>query len=189
MKLISIRLMFMIACMAGLAIPVLGTQVIFKSVEQLGEDSSAVVMGTVVNVRSFWNDSHTKIFTSTVVAVEESFKGRPGGSVEVLQLGGIVDNVQVTAHGALRWAPGEEVVLFLEAATEGRYQVAGFSQGKFKVERDPDSGIPYVRREALDGAKMVGAPGGIDATAELEKVSLDKFLTEALGENYKAIKE
>jgi hypothetical protein len=188
-KLISIRLVVFAACLAGLAMPVLGTQVIFKSVEQLGEDSSAVVMGTVVNVRSFWNESRTKIFTSTVVAVEESFKGRPGGSVEVLQLGGTVDNVQVTAHGALRWAPGEEVVLFLEPATEGRYQVAGFSLGKFKVERDPDSGTPYIMRETLDGAKMVGAPGGIDPTAELEKISLDKFLREALGQDYKAVKQ
>lgn len=189
MKLISIRLIVFVACLFGLALSVSATQVIFKSVEQLGEDSSAVVMGTVVNVRSFWNDTRSKIFTSTVIAVEESYKGRPGGSVEVLQLGGTVDNVQVTAHGALRWTEGEEVVLFLEPATEGRFQVAGFSQGKFKVSRDPDSGTPYIMREALDGAKMVGAPGGTDPTAEIERVSLDKFLREALGENYQAIRE
>lgn len=189
MKLISIRLIVVIAFLVGPALPVLATQVLFKSVEQMGEDASAVVMGTVVNVRSFWNDTRTKIFTSTVIAVEESYKGRPGGSVEVLQLGGTVDNVQVTAHGALRWTEGEEVVLFLEPATEGRYQVAGFSQGKFKVSRDPDSGTPYIMREPLDGAKMVGAPGGIDPTAALEKVSLDKFLREALGQDYKAVKQ
>jgi hypothetical protein len=189
MKLISIRLIILVVCLAGVALPVSGTQVLYKSVEQLGSDAAAVVMGTVVDVRSFWNDSRTKIFTATVVSVEQSFKGRPGGSVEVLQLGGTVDNVQVTAHGALRWAPGEEVVLFLEPAPAGRYQVSGFSQGKFKVVRDPESGAPYVLREALGGAQMVGAPGDLDPTAPLAKIALDKFLTEALGQDYQIIRE
>jgi hypothetical protein len=189
MKLISVLLVVLCSCLVGGTLPALGTQVQYKSVEQLGEDSSAVVRGTVANVRSFWNEKHTKIFTATLIAVDESYKGRPGGTVEVLQLGGTVDNVQVTAHGALHWTAGEEVVLFLEPYTEGRYQVSGFSQGKFKIERDPDTGAAYIKRPALEGAQMVGAPGAVDASAELETVSLEKFLKEALGDRERDIRE
>jgi len=189
MKLVSICLVVFSACVLVGVLPALGTQVLYKSVEQLGEDSSAVVRGTVTDVRSFWNEKHTKIFTATVIAVDESYKGHPGSTVEVLQLGGTVDNVQVTAHGALQWATGEEVVLFLEPFTEGRFQVAGFSQGKFHVERDPDTGAAYIRRPALSGAQLVGAPGGVGATAQVEKVSLDKFLRQALGDKYRATQE
>ncbi len=185
MKLISIRLIVFVACLVGLALSVSATQVIFKSVEQLGEDSSAVVMGTVVNVRSFWNDTRSKIFTSTVIAVEESYKGRPGGSVEVLQLGGTVDNVQVTAHGALRWAEGEEVVLFLEPATEGRFQVAGFSQGKFKVERDPVTGRAFIHRPAQEGVELVGDDGHQhNQHTSISREPLDQFLANALGADF-----
>ncbi len=189
MKLISVRLIVLCACLVVATLPAQGTQVQYKSVEQLGEDSSAVVRGTVANVRSFWNEKHTKIFTVTLIAVDESYKGRPGGTVEVLQLGGIVDNVQVTAHGALHWTAGEEVVLFLEAYTEGRYQVAGFSQGKFNIERDPDTGAAYIKRQALDGAQLVGAPGGKDIVVGLEKISLEKFIKEALGDRERDMKE
>lgn len=189
MKLISVRLIVLCTCVLVGVLPAAGTQVLYKSVEELGTDASAVVRGTVTDVRSFWNEDHSKIFTSTMVAVDESYKGRSGQVVEVLQLGGTVDNVQVTAHGALKWATGEEVVLFLEPFTEGRFQVSGFSQGKFHLERDPDTGAAYVRRPTLDGAKMVGVPGGVDGSAQVEKISLDKFLRQALGDKYRATQE
>lgn len=189
MKLVSVRLIVICACLVMGVLPATGTQVLYKSVEQMGQESAAVVRGTVTDVRSFWNEKHTKIFTATYIAVDESYKGRPGGTVEVLQIGGTVDNVQVTAHGALRWAPGEEVVLFLEPFSEGRFQVAGFSQGKFQVERDPDTGAAYIMRPTLAGAQLVGAPGGTDPTAQYEKTSLDTFLREALGDNYRATQD
>jgi len=189
MKLVSGRLVILCACLMVMTLPARGTQVQYKSLEQLGEDSSAVVRGTVAEVRSFWNEKHTKIFTATIIAVDESYKGHPDGTVEVLQIGGTVDNVQVTAHGALHWTTGEEVVLFLEAFTEGRYQVAGFSQGKFIVVRDPDTGAAYIQRPALDGAQMIGAPGGIETTAKINNISLEKFLREALGDRDRSLKE
>ena len=189
MKLVSSFLVVLCACLMVVTLPAWGTQIQYMSLEQLGENSAAVVRGTVAEVHSFWNDNHTKIFTATIISVDESYKGHPGGTVEVIQIGGIVDNVQVTAHGALHWTTGEEVILFLETFTEGRYQVAGFSQGKFNIERDPDTGAAYIRRPALEGAQMVGAPGGSDAVAKIDRISLEKFLMEALGYRDRDLKE
>lgn len=158
------------------------TQIVYQSLDQLGDNSSAVVVGKVAAVRSYWNEDKTKIFTETTVTVDESFKGQPGGSVRVIQLGGTVDNVQVTAHGALQWKQDEEIVLFLESTDNDTYQVAGFSQGKFQVERDPKTGAAYVMRPALSGAEFVGTPDDKSAIAETDRMPLEKFMQEALGE-------
>jgi hypothetical protein len=121
------------------------TQIIAMSPQKMGQTASEVVRGSVTSVQSYWNASHTKIFTETVVAVDETYKGSATGQVTLLQLGGEVDGVRVTVHGALSWTAGEEVLLFLEPYTEGRFHVSGFSQGKFAVERDPVTGRAFVR--------------------------------------------
>ena len=158
------------------------TQIVYQSLDQLGANASAVVVGKVAAVRSYWNEDHTKIFTETTVTVDESFKGQPGASVRVVQLGGTVDNVQVTAHGALQWKPEEEIVLFLEPAADGAFQVSGFSQGKFQVERDPRTGAAYVMRPALAGAEFVGTPDDKAAVEEVDRTPLQDFMAEALGD-------
>jgi len=158
------------------------TQIILQSLDQMGDNATAVVRGKVAAVRSFWNDTHTKIFTETTIAVDETFKGQPGEAVRVVQLGGTVDNIRVTAHGALMWKQGEEILLFLEDYTPGLYQVAGFSQGKFQIERDSRTGEVYVMRPTLSGAEIIGGSGEKSSAGEFQKMPLEKFMEEALGE-------
>jgi hypothetical protein len=159
------------------------TQIIYRSPKQMGQESPLVVQGKVASVRSFWNEKQTKIFTETVVAVDETFKGQPVGSVNILQLGGVVDNVKMTVHGALSWKPGEEVLLFLEEQDSQNYRVAGFSQGKFHIERDPATGDPYVSRPALEGTEVLGASGkdGAAPVSRATRVPLRQFVNDALG--------
>lgn len=145
------------------------------SARQLGDQAAAVVRGEVGGVRSYWNEQRTKIFTEILVQTRETYKGAPGASVTILQLGGVVDNVRVTVHGALQWQPGEEVLLFLEPYRDGLYQVAGFSQGKLPIERDPATGEAYVR-------SLTGAPaGGKDLARRPQRIPLQSFVREALG--------
>ena len=159
------------------------TQIRYQSVEQLGARSTVVVSGTVTGSRSYWNDTHTKIFTETQISVDDAYKGTRPASVSILQLGGVVDGVRVTVSGALHWRDGEEVLLFLEPYANGSYQVSGFSQGKFQVERDPDTGERFIRRPELKGAEILGAPdaNGMTVTSRVDKVALDKFVQRALG--------
>ncbi len=148
---------------------------------ELGATATAVVRGRVQDVRSFWNEGHTKILTEIVVAADETYKGAVEGSLRLMQLGGTVGNVRVTAHGALQWTPGEEVLLFVEPAAGGAYQVSGFSQGKFAVERDPRTGEAFVVAPAQGDVEMVGTPGGAETvTARLERMPLERFVAIAL---------
>ena len=157
------------------------TQIQYMSPQQLGAESALVVSGQVAEVRSYWNNSRTKIFTETRIDVTDSYKGTAGGSVNVIQLGGVVGNVRMTVHGALAWRPGEEVLVFLETTDNGAYQVSGFSQGKFRIERDK-RGEPFVQNVPGD-VVIVGVPGadGSVPAAPAAAMPLQLFLDRALG--------
>jgi hypothetical protein len=155
------------------------TQVLYRTPQQLGADAQLIVDGRVTAVRSYWNDAGSKIITETTVEVTGTHKGGPRSTVAVVQLGGVVGNVRQTVHGALQWRPGEEVLLFLEDAMPGTYQVAGFSQGKYHIERDR-RGRRFVRQASPDGAELV-TPNGVMRTPQPLEVPLDRFLDQALG--------
>jgi hypothetical protein len=155
------------------------TQILYRTPEQLGVQSSLVVRGTVASTRSFWNDRHTKIFTEVSVDVAETYKGSGLGTIRLRQLGGTVDGVKVTVDGALQWRTDEEVLLFLEPYLAGSYHVSGFSQGKYDVERDTATGRAYVRRSVTTGTELMGAPA--TDNARTERLPLEQFVQQALG--------
>lgn len=168
---------------SGLASLAGATQIEYVSPRQMGEESALVVRGKVASVRSFWNEARTKIFTETVIQVDETYKGDAAGSTRVLQMGGVVDHMRVHVHGAIIWHPGEEVLLFLDRMDGGDCRVAGFSQGKFDVERDPVTGEAYIKRPALEGVEVLGAPPTDEKAVGTGPVRmpLDDFVNQALG--------
>jgi len=164
--------------------PVTATQIRYRTAPELGRQSELVVRGKVVSVRSYWNDSHTKIFTETTIAPDETYKGRAGGVVRLVQLGGTVGNTKVTVAGAVQWRQDEEVLLFLEPYLPGTYHVSGFSQGKFTIERDPKSGKALVRQAPAGGAELIGSPAAQSTAAPdpRGRLTLDELLNQALGQ-------
>ncbi len=154
------------------------TEIMYQSPKQLADESSRIVRGTVVSVRSYWNAQHTTILTETRIRVAETYKGARTPEAVVVQLGGVVGHVKVNVEGALSWKPAEEVLLFLETNPDGAYQVAGFSQGKFAIERDARTGAAFVKSPGLGGAGLVGAPpGGVKAV----NMPLDRFIDDTMG--------
>jgi hypothetical protein len=159
------------------------TQVRYMNPEQLGAGSALVVSGKVAEVRSYWNPSRTKILTETRIDVSDSWKGSAGASVNVIQLGGLVGHVRMNVHGALAWKQGEEVLVFLESAGGDAWQVTGFSQGKYRIERN-ERGEPFVRNVPGDAA-VIGAPvaDGSRSAAGADSMPLGMFVRQALGRN------
>lgn len=168
--------------LAGLSlfpVPAHATQVAYRSLESLGADSPVVVRGEVSGVRTYWNDARTRILTEVSVRVSDRFKGAPSGEVRIVQMGGVLDGVRMTVAGALQWQAGEDVVLFLEDSLPGRYRVAGFSQGRFDVERDPRTGEEFVVQARLGDVELVGSAARANAAT---RMSLDGLLSRALPE-------
>ncbi len=153
----------------------------YLSPQQLGTRSELVVRGRVQSSESYWNGKHTKIFTRTRIAVDETYKGIAPATVEIVQIGGIVGSVKVTVHGALRWRPGDEVLLFAEPYDAESYRVSGFSQGRFAIERDLKTGEPFIRAPRPEGVQLLGAPSGGEERAPALGVPLDEFVSHALG--------
>jgi hypothetical protein len=115
--------------------------------------------------------------------VNATHKGAKASLVRVVQLGGVVGNVRQTAYGTLAWNRGEEVLLFLEPAgapAPGAYQITGFSQGKYDIERDARTGRAYVRQTMpADVSNTPSATSG-KTPSQSEKVALDLFLGQVL---------
>ncbi len=179
-----LRSLLMAAGLVVAALPALATQIIQVSPQEIAKSSTLVVDGKVSGVRSYWNADHSKIFTETTVDVNATHKGANASLVRVLQLGGVVGNVRQTAHGALAWKRGEEVLLFLEPAGStqpGTFQVTGFSQGKYDIERDARTGRKFVRQAMpadMSGSTPSAASG--NTPAQSGKVTLDQFLGQVL---------
>ncbi|UCH84530.1 MAG: hypothetical protein JSW50_02220 [Candidatus Latescibacterota bacterium] len=177
------NLVFCLVALVLMAGGVGATQIIYQTPKQMGAESTLVVRGHVATVRSFWNDSNTKILTETIVNIDESYKGEGETTARVLQLGGVVGTVRMHVHGAPTWTRGEEVVLFLESIDAASYRVSGLSQGKFKVERDPVTGDPFISYPMMGGVEVLGAPtaGEEGGAPRSIKVPLDDFISDALG--------
>jgi hypothetical protein len=155
------------------------TEVIYRSPKQLADESSQIVRGMVTGVRSYWNAEKTRIFTEVRVKVDETYKGGALPEARIVQLGGIVDHVNMHVDGALSWRQSEEVLLFLERGQTGDFRVAGFSQGRFAIERDRRTGKAFVRSPGFEGATLVSVPEGRRA-APPRKIPLDSFVHETL---------
>lgn len=183
MRLCARFLVFLCVAIAVLTTLASGTEILYLSPQELGQQSELVVRGRVLGVQSYWNDKHTKIFTRTRIGVDETYKGLARSAIDVIQLGGTVGNVKVTVHGALHWEVGEEVLLFAEPYDTGSFQVSGFSQGKLRILRDSETGLPYLHASSMEGVKLRGAPSGQERAAApmVKRVPLEEFLNRALG--------
>jgi hypothetical protein len=78
------------------------------------------------------------------------------------------------------------VLLFVDPYDASTYRVSGFSQGRFKIERDPETGEPFIRAPRQDGVQLLGVPAGGNAGLPVGRnselgVPLDEFVSYALG--------
>ena len=120
------------------------------SIKDMAEQSDLIAIGSCVETKSVWIDR--SLVTLATINVAETLKGAESNPITVVLPGGADANrkfpVAMTYPGAPQIRPGEEVFLFLNAASDfgGGYTVAGFSQGKFSIGTDED-GQKVVTRD------------------------------------------
>ncbi|MFZ1946806.1 MAG: hypothetical protein WAW06_04610 [bacterium] len=181
-----------LVCIAGLCLVAMGwtacadaSLLANRTPQQIGADSDVVVRGRVESSQSYWNDRHTKVLTRVRIAVDQTYKGPGTATLDLIQLGGTVGTMKVTAHGTPTWKVGEEVLVFAERDKAGSYQVSGLAQGKFKIVRDAKTGEAFVVAPPEE-TRLLGAPAGpAPRTAgpgqAMPGVPLDEFVERALG--------
>lgn len=107
------------------------------SVEDLTLRAGRILVGTVVGLKSEWNNERTLIYTYVTVAVEDHIKGAPDQmEVTVMVPGGQVGDVGVSVSGVPEFSKGEKLMLFLEGDEAGVFHVLGGFQGKLVIYGD-----------------------------------------------------
>jgi len=101
-------------------------------------NSSNVIEGKVINQISFWDPSHSNIYTSNLVEVYKSFKNSAPAYIEIISEGGTVGLDKEEVHPALELSIGEIGIFTLNQnnlpSQFGKpvYEAYGSSQGFIK---------------------------------------------------------
>lgn len=121
-------------------IPYLSATVLLKmSVENLTEDSEAIIRGEVKEITCQWNEEKTLIYSKIRIKIKEGIKGKiEDEEIYIKQMGGVVGNIGQKIIGAPSFKEGEEVIVFLrrDRLQLNFFRVMGLCQGKFTVKEE-----------------------------------------------------
>jgi hypothetical protein len=136
--------------LALLAVAASATTLSRLKLEDLAQESTAVARMRCLDATSQWDQG--EIWTMTKFEVVEREKGPLPAIVTVRLMGGNVGHLHSHVDEVPRFRNGEEVYLFLWAREREPYQVLGWSQGTFRIARDPRSGLETVTQESASAA-------------------------------------
>jgi hypothetical protein len=167
----SLRLTVPLLLLAAVtAPPARATTMVGRSVEDLARAAESVVRATTLSTRAAWDAGRRNIVTTVRLRAVESLAGgiAPGSEFELQHYGGIADKIEMTVIGAPRFAPGEDVVLFVRRDARGALGTIDLAQGKLEVTRDASGAERLTRRdlEGVEWAKGVG-PDRVEDLATL----------------------
>lgn len=114
------------------------TTMLRVDVPELTRSADAIVQGTVRRMESRWSGDGRRIVTDVEIQVAEALKGQPGDTVLVTLPGGRMGELGQKVSGEASFAPGEEVVVFLQRRGPQAFRVSAMAQGKYQVQRSPD---------------------------------------------------
>ena len=114
--------------------------------DEMARASTAVARLRCVGSEVRWQQG--ELWTETRFEVVERNKGLLPAVVSVLTMGGVSGHLHSRVDGVPSFRPGEEVFLFLWAQPGEPYRVLGWSQGTFRISRDPESGVERVTQDS-----------------------------------------
>lgn len=119
----------------------------------LVRSSKAIVQGTVGSKHSRWAPGGW-IETVTTIHVDEQIRGSVPDSIDVVELGGVVDGIGYAVAGAAQFVEGERVLLFLDTNARGEWVPRTMAVGKFARQND----LLVRDAAAISGWDLDGAP-------------------------------
>jgi hypothetical protein len=106
-----------------------------SSLEGLTNGADSIIVGTVVERSSYWNDEHTGIYTSVVLSVEERLKGTASqDKITVTLPGGEVDGMWEWVSDMPSFEQGEKAVVFLKKLS--KEQIPKVKDSKLQLSED-----------------------------------------------------
>lgn len=142
---------------ASIAGPAHASTFLAMDLDQLVDASDAVVVGDVVDLKSYWDAEGRVILTEATVEVDERLLGRVPDVVHVTTFGGKVDDYEIVAHGFPVFEVGDRVALFLERHPDRTVRVTGYQLGHYRVV--DRKGVAMVQ-PTVDGGTSLVTPDG-----------------------------
>jgi hypothetical protein len=139
-----------LCALALLAVAASATTLSRLRLEDLAQESTAVARMRCLGASSQWDKG--EIWTETRFEVLQTEKGALRGIVTVRLLGGHVGHVHSHVDEVPLFRTGEEVYLFLWTHEGEPYQVLGWSQGTFRIARNPQSGLEMVTQDSASAS-------------------------------------
>jgi len=114
------------------------TTLVRMSLDQLAEASTEIIRGHVLSQQTLWNPQHTRIYTYTTFALDQTYKGNPPSSPVIQQPGGTIGKVRVFVAGTVQFHAQAGYMLFLErsAADPSKFLLVGMMQGAYRIYSD-----------------------------------------------------
>jgi len=122
------------------------TTVIAPTFDELVSQAELIFQGSVTNVRSQWvgEDAQRHIASFVTFKVEEALKGQPGTSYTIQMLGGTVNGETLEVSDAPKFAVGDRDILFVEHNGEQFIPLVGIMHGRFRIQREAQTGGDVV---------------------------------------------
>lgn len=165
--------------------PALPTTVLPVGFDDMVARAELIFIGQVIDRRSTYLPGPDRaIVTDVTFDVLRVLKGASGLRTKLTFLGGTVGRETLVIEGMPQFQIGERDVLFVGADRMAASPLVGFSQGRYRVVRDPASGRDLVRTnsggavfnglvpESTTAATRTSAPRGPSSGAG---VSLGEF--------------
>jgi hypothetical protein len=116
------------------------------SLDKLIESADFVFTGTVLRVEARWTPTQSgrAIVTHVTFGVERTLKGEPVRELSLEFLGGRIGDMALEVSGVPQFEIGQRSVIFARTRELEVSPLAGFNQGRFRVNRDPATGRQYV---------------------------------------------
>ena len=140
-----VALAFISASLAASYSPTRATTLKRMSVADLSRVAHTVVRARCVTSSTRWDTG--EIWTFTTFDVGETWKGSAPAQITVRLLGGQAGNFTFTVSGVPRFAPSEELILFLERTSAQDFSIVSWMQGNFRIGRSRTTGEEIVTQD------------------------------------------
>lgn len=119
--------------------------------DRLAPYADSVVRGTCRSARARWDAARRLIVTDAEITVAETLRGPARRSLVVTEPGGALPerNLGMVAPDGPRFAPGEELLLFVARDARGETRVVGGAAGRLEMTRDRVTGELRAGRTSL----------------------------------------
>jgi hypothetical protein len=136
----------LLCALAGVILPSHSTTLERMSLNQLACAADAVVRVRCVSSAARWENG--SIWTFDDFELTERFQGNPPSRIRVRLPGGRVNGISEHIEQVPAFRPGEEAVLFLEAAADGSYGVTAWAAGTFRIRKTSVPGREFVTQDS-----------------------------------------